>query len=170
MSLAATAVCFAGLTRGGPGARLLGTAGGTASAYGALPVAVQVALVCGEIGVGGGASGPSADGVSGVDVSSFSFSVSEPDESISSSQESAIASFFGFVGPFLVIGRGMSLSGLLLVRLRSCRHDSNWDSNSLVPVSNHEPSQLMFLATLLRYTLPLIQATHLLMYRAFDQP
>lgn len=142
ISLAATAVCFAGLTRGGPGDRLPDTLDGTASAYGGVSlVAVQGAPVCGEIGVGGGASGPSAEGVSGVEVSASSFSVSEPDEASSSSHESAIgtASFFGFVEPFLVIGRGTSFAGFLFVMLRSWRQDSNWDSSSSVAVSDHEP-------------------------------
>lgn len=154
MSLAATAVCFAGLTRGGVGVRLSDTLDGAAFACGTSLVATQGRDVCGEIGVGGGARGPSlllSDGDRSVeDTSASSFSVSEPDDSTSSSQESAIgtASFFGFVGP-LIIGRGTSFSGLLFVRLRSWRQDSNSDSSFSVPVTNRSSSQLMFLYTCL---------------------
>lgn len=123
ISLPATAVCFSGLLagdldpdpRGGdelkprPGNGALDTQGWD---------------VCGEMGVGGGSSGPSAlaltegesverSGVAADDERLCSTSDREGSESASSSQESATTGAFFLVVGVFTVGRGMSLMGAL---------------------------------------------------------
>lgn len=123
ISLPATAVCFSGLLagdldpdpRGGdelnqrPGKGALDTQGWD---------------VCGEMGVGGGSSGPSAarltegesgegSGVAADEERLCSISDREGSESASSSHESATTGAFFLVEGVFTIGRGMSLMGAL---------------------------------------------------------
>lgn len=145
----ATTVCFSGRRAGGGAADLPVAALSDARLDEGLPLVVRYPgypaaaaaashgwEVCGEMGVGGGASGPSVfvdegemDVLLLVTCSRTSRSVSEPEvsesESTSSSQESATAASFFFFFCFIVVGAFLAFAAAFLLMVASGRGTSS---------------------------------------------